>query len=158
MASFFQNPTYYAIGAIAAASAFTGVGIHCSSADAYTWSSVSPSVGVNLFQMIFPRVMKAQIVTLVLSILDGSTAAFFSQGLARKFFLAGVFVNALVFPFTLLAMGPINKVLLDTKPAQADMTVTELFQQWGNRNWVRPALTTVSACLFAAGLFNLESK
>jgi hypothetical protein len=158
MAYFFTDPTHFAVGAIVGAAAFAGVGIHSSNADVHSLLKLSPSAAVTFFHALFPRAKTVQIATLLLSIIDASGAAYFTQGLTRNLFIAGAIINAIVFPYTGLALVPINNQILAIKPAEADSAAMELIKKWGQRNWVRPILTSISLCLFTYGLFTMKSK
>lgn len=62
--------------------------------------------------------------------------------------LAGALVLLANWPFTLLAIMPINRALNAASPASADAQVRGLIERWGRLHAVRTALGMVATLLF----------
>lgn len=151
---FLQSPFPYAIGAMAAASAFTGVGVFCSQIGFGLGPKVSPAAGAAFFRLVYPMVKNSQMCLIAITAIDAAAAAYLSSGFAKKAFIAAALVQTAILPFTKFALIKLNYTIIDTKDSEANEETAQLLQRWSWINAVRPALSVVAVALTAAGLYS----
>jgi hypothetical protein len=149
-----RSPFPYAIGAIVGAAAFVGVGAHFSQLGLVLGPQVGPSASASYFRTVYGHVKNSQIAFILVTTLDASIAAFLSAGIARKFFAAGAIAQFAIIPFTVLALLPTNKKIIEATPAEEAEEVPALIKYWSLVNLVRPVLAGISIGLVSTGLHN----
>ena len=145
-------PLPYALGAMAAATAFAGIGVHLSTTEAQVKNELSASEALHHFQLSYPILKVRQVGLLLITAAGGVAAGILSKGLTRNLFLGGAALSISVIPYTYLALIPINNLLLSTPLTEATHEHQDLLQKWALLNWVRPALTVASVLAFCAGI------
>jgi hypothetical protein len=89
MAQLFHSPTLFALGALASAAAFTGVGLHLTFSENAIRQQLTPSAAAQTFTLCYPRVMKMKVSFLGVTAILGDVAAYLASGVARRVFGAG---------------------------------------------------------------------
>lgn len=151
-AALFSHPLPYALGAMAAATAFTSMGVHLSTTEAQVKSQLSPAEGFRHFQLSYPLWRNMQVGYIVATVASGLTAAALSVGYIRQLYVAGAVLTGLVFPFTVFVLLPTNKQILGTPAQETTEKSRELLTKWALINWVRPIATLASVALFAVAI------
>lgn len=149
---FFKSPFPYAVGAMAAASAFMGVGVHCSQLGFELGPKVSPAAGAAFFRLVYPMVKNSQVGIIAMTVLNAAAAAYLSSGFAKKAFIAAALVQVAIIPFTGFTLIALNHKIIDTKDSEANEETAQLLQRWSWINTVRPALSAIAFVLAATGL------
>jgi hypothetical protein len=95
-----------------------------------------------------PSYRRAAVMQATLALIATLAAIGAWAGDTRPAWLVGAFLIFLVVPFTLIAIRPTNKQLLDPNPDRSSETALRLLQRWGMLHAVRSLLATLASGIF----------
>jgi hypothetical protein len=131
--------------AVFAATLFTGAAIYINVAEHPARMECGTAVAATVFGPSYRRAAVMQAVLALVATAGGIGAWFASASLA---WLIGALLVFAVVPFTLLAIRPTNKKLLDPAIDRTSDTVHRLLQRWGRLHAVRSILALGSSIVF----------
>lgn len=132
------------LGLIVAA-LFTGAALYINVVEHPARAGLSPSAQLREWKPAYRRGFAMQAPLAALGLVLGA-AAFFATGQWR-FLAAGVLLGA-NWPYTLIAIMPTNRRLLDVTEAQAGPDSVRLIDNWAQLHTVRTGLGAVSTLVF----------
>src|SRR5579863_8694894 len=133
--------------AVLAASLFAGAAIYINVAEHPARMECGTAVAATVFGPSYRRAAVMQVV-LALFATAGGIGAWLTS--ASRAWLAGALLIFGVVPFTLLAIMPTNRKLLDPAIDRASETVHGLLRHWGRLHAVRSILALGSSIVFLA--------
>ena len=141
--------------AVLATTLFTGAAIYISVAEHPARMECGTAVAATVFGPSYRRAAVMQAVLALVATAAALGAWFTGAGVA---WLIGAVLIFAVVPFTLLAIMPTNKKLLDPAIDRSSDTVHSLLQHWGRLHAVRGVLALASTIVFLASLVSSKQK
>ena len=135
--------------AILSATIFTGAVIYINLAEHPARMECGTELAATEFVPSYRRAAVMQASLALLAALTGTGA--WLIGAPRAWFSAAVLIFAVV-PFTLIAIMPINKKLLDPALDRSTETAHRLLQRWGSLHAVRSILGLTASIVFLASM------
>ncbi len=136
--------------ATTSAAFFAGAALYISIVEHPARMQAGAAVALAEFRPSYRRAAPVQASSAALSLLAGVLASFTSSEWIWA--IGGLLVGAAI-PFTLVAILPINRRLLDTSAALSEHAAETLLTQWGRLHWVRGILGTAGFLVLLSGLF-----
>jgi hypothetical protein len=127
------------------AGVFFGAALYISMAQHPAALKAGPAVGGRFFPPMYQRAAPLQISLAVIGSLAGFAAWLLGSGVP---WLLGSLFLVSVIPITLLAIKPINDVLLDPNHDPDASDTEDLLRRWGPRHWLRSIVSGVAFVLF----------
>ncbi len=128
---------------------FTGAAIYISLVEHPARMKCGRELAATVFGPSYRRAARMQASLALLSFLSGAAAGWMGQSLA---WLVGALLMFAVIPFTLVAILPTNRRLLDPALDRSSPEAEELLTRWGRLHAVRSILGLAALVLFAANL------
>ena len=127
------------------AGVFFGAAVYISIAQHPAVMEAGPGVGGRFFPPMYRRAAPMQIGLAVVGTLSGFAA--FGVG-GNVLWAIGSFFLVSVIPITLVAIKPINDVLLDANHSPDASDTERLLHQWGLKHWWRSVVSGIAFILF----------
>ena len=140
---------WFQFAAILAAALFTGAAIYINVAEHPARMECGAALAVTVFGPSYRRAAVMQAVLAMVATAGGFGAWFIGAPVA---WLIGALLIFAVIPFTLIAIGPTNKRLLDPAIDRGSDTVHRLLQRWGRLHAVRSFLALGSSIVFLSAV------
>jgi hypothetical protein len=131
--------------ALVAAALFTGAAVYVSAVEQSARLALDDRALLAEWKPAYERGFAMQGPLAVIGFLLGVVAA--RSGMEWRW-LAGALVLLANWPFTLIAIMPTNKLLMEIPPQDAGPKSRELIEKWGKLHAVRSALGAVATMLF----------
>ena len=128
-----------------AAGLFTGAAIYINLAEHPARMECGTELAVTVFGPSYKRAARMQVFLIIVSTLGGLAAWLIS---GRLLWLIGAILIGAVIPFTLIAMMPTNKKLLDPTLDRKASSIDELLTSWGKLHAVRSLLGLAATLTF----------
>ena len=135
----------FQFAAVLAATLFTGAAIYINVAEHPARMECGAALAATVFGPSYRRAAVMQ-AGLALAATAGGMGAWFTSG-SLAWLLGALLIFAVV-PFTLIAIGPTNRKLLDPAMDRGSDTVHRLLQRWGRLHAVRSILALASSIVF----------
>jgi hypothetical protein len=135
--------------ALTSAALFTGAAFYINIAEHPARTILSDSAFLTQWKPSYSRGLVMQSSLAIIGFLLG-TAAWWIEG--RVLFLVGALLMIANWPWTLLGILPVNRVLMATEPAVAGPETRTLLAKWNLLHAVRTALGTLATVCFLAAL------
>lgn len=131
--------------AVLSATLFTGAAIYINVAE----HPARMECGTELAATVFgPSYTRAATMQVILALMATSTGLVSCWMLSKVMWLVGAVVMFTVIPFTLIAIMPTNRQLLNPRLDRSSETIRRLLQTWGRLHAVRSMLSLVASCIF----------
>ncbi|MGE0822017.1 MAG: DUF1772 domain-containing protein [Candidatus Binatia bacterium] len=131
--------------AVLSCTLFTGAAIYINAVEHPARMSCGTELAATVFGPSYKRAAIMQVILAVIATLAG-IGAWLTEG--RGLWLVGTLLIFAVIPFTLVAIMPTNKQLLDARLDRGSETARELLQRWGQLHAARSVLSLVASCVF----------
>ena len=135
--------------ALISATLFAGAALYITLVEHPARLALSDEPLLRQWQPSYQRALPIQSGLAILGGVSGLAAGYLG---ANWWWVAGSFVLLANWPFTVLAIFPVNKRLLAMNPRDAGPDSRRMLVQWGQLHAVRSALGAVAMLLFAAAL------
>lgn len=124
---------------------FAGGALYVSIVEHPARMKAGPSVALAEFRPSYRRAAPWQASAAAICLIAGALASFLTSEWA---WAAGGLVVGLTIPFTLIAIMPTNRQLLDTKTTLRDDVSMSLLSKWGKLHGIRTVLGTLGLLIF----------
>ena len=124
---------------------FTGAAIYVNLAEHPARMECGVELAATVFGPSYKRAAKMQVILAVIATLAGVVSWLMGGG---PMWLLGALVIFAVIPFTLIAIMPTNKRLLDPGLDRRSEATRDLLQQWGRLHAVRSILSLIASLIF----------
>lgn len=134
--------------ALISATLFAGAALYITLVEHPARLALSDEPLLRQWQPSYQRALPIQSGLAILGGVSGLAAGYLG---ANWWWVAGSFVLLANWPFTVLAIFPVNKPLMALNPSDAGPQSRAMLVRWGKLHAVRSALGAVSVLLFAVG-------
>ena len=135
--------------ALTAAALFTGAALYINTAEHPARAKLDNRSMLSQWKPAYKSGFATQASLAIISGVFGLIAATFSF---NWFWITGSLLILLNWPFTLAFIMPVNKILMNTEPADADDDTRKLLNKWAKLHAARSALGTLATVMFIFAL------
>lgn len=131
--------------AVLSAALFTGAAIYINVAEHPARMECGTALAATVFG---PSHKRAATMQVILALMATSTGLVSWWMLSKVMWLVGAVVMFAVIPFTLVAIMPTNRQLLNPGLDRSSDSTRRLLQKWGRLHAVRSVLSLAASCIF----------
>jgi len=135
--------------AVLAATLFSGAAIYINVAEHPARMECGADVALTVFGPSYRRAAVMQVILALSATIAGLGEWFMGAGLA---WLVGAMLVFAVVPFTLIAIMPANRQLLDLRLDRTSESAHRLLQHWGRLHAVRSILALLASVIFLSSV------
>ncbi|MEP6888790.1 MAG: DUF1772 domain-containing protein [Nitrospirales bacterium] len=136
--------------AVLSCTLFTGAAIYINVAEHPARMECGTELAATVFGPSYKRAATMQVSLALVATVTG-LLSWWIEG--RVMWLVGAMMMFAVIPFTLIAIMPTNRQLLDPELDRSSETTRRLLQKWGALHAVRSVLSLAATCIFCRWLF-----